>query len=71
LAGVLAFVGGNMIADYFLPHEAAHLIPTWAKLLIIAGLLGISIVASIAAKRREARRGEGREERGERREKNH
>jgi tellurite resistance protein TerC len=53
LAGVLAFVGGNMIADYFLASEGAHLIPTWAKLAVIAGLLGISILASIVTKRRD------------------
>jgi tellurite resistance protein TerC len=50
LAAVLAFVGANMIADYFLSHQGEHLIATWAKLLVIAGLLGISIVASIRGK---------------------
>jgi tellurite resistance protein TerC len=53
LAGVLAFVGGSMIADYFIPHEGSHLIPTWIKLLVIAVLLGVSIAASIVAKRKE------------------
>jgi tellurite resistance protein TerC len=50
LAAVLAFVGANMIADYFLPHEGPHLIATWAKLLVIAGLLGIAIAASVMAR---------------------
>jgi tellurite resistance protein TerC len=50
LAAVLAFVGANMIADYFLPHEGPHLIATWAKLLVIAGLLGFAVAASMMAK---------------------
>jgi len=53
LAAVLGFVGANMIADYLLPHDGTHLIPTWVKLLVIAGLLGLSIVASMATKRGE------------------
>ena len=50
LAAVLAFVGANMVADYFLSRPGEHLIATWAKLLVIAGLLGISIVASTRGK---------------------
>ncbi len=53
LAAVLAFVGANMIADYFLVSPGTHLMATWAKLLIVAGLLGLAIVASMMAKRRE------------------
>ncbi len=52
LAAVLAFVGGNMIADYFFASEGEHLVPTWLKLAIVAGLLGISILASLLARRR-------------------
>ena len=53
LAAVLAFVGANMIADYFIPHQGLHLIPTWAKLLVIAMLLAGSIIASIVVNRRK------------------
>ena len=61
LAAVLAFVGGNMIADYFIPHQSQHLIPTWVKLLVIAGLLGVSIVASIVATKNRGIRDQGLE----------
>jgi tellurite resistance protein TerC len=67
LSAVLGFVGINMAADYaaekiFAFHpENGHLIPTWAKLAIIAVLLGISIAASIFADRREGKMGAGRE----------
>ena len=53
LAAVLAFVGANMIADYCLANPGTHLIATWAKLSVIAGLLGLAIVASMMAKRGE------------------
>jgi tellurite resistance protein TerC len=60
LAGVLAFIGLNMIGDYvavafFAQPAGAHLIPTWAKLLAIALLLAISIVASIVGQNRQDR----------------
>ena len=52
LAAVLGFVGLSMIADYFfVPQPGGHLIPTWAKLLVIAAALGVSIAASIASNR--------------------
>jgi tellurite resistance protein TerC len=52
IAAVLAFVGANMIADYFLvKHSDGHMIPTWAKLLVIAAALAVSVVASLAARR--------------------
>jgi tellurite resistance protein TerC len=38
------------------PHTE-HLVPGWVNLLVIVTLLGISIVASIVAQRRETRRG--------------
>jgi tellurite resistance protein TerC len=48
LAAVLVFVGANMIADYFLAtQEGAHLVPTWAKLAVVALMLATSIVASM------------------------
>jgi tellurite resistance protein TerC len=52
LAAVLAFVGGGMIADYWFAGHGEHLIPTWAKLVVIAACLAISIVASILAKKK-------------------
>jgi tellurite resistance protein TerC len=62
LSAVLGFVGINMVAEYFaklyghIQHDE-HLIPTWAKLAVIAVLLGLSVAASIFADRRE--KGEG------------
>jgi tellurite resistance protein TerC len=53
LSGVLAFVGVNMIADYWLAPPGGHVVPTWAKLLVIAACLGISIATSIAGKRNQ------------------
>jgi tellurite resistance protein TerC len=53
LSAVLAFVGLSMIADYFFASPEGHLVPTWAKLAVIAALLAISILASLAAKREE------------------
>jgi tellurite resistance protein TerC len=47
LSAVLAFVGLNMIADYWFAPHGSHLAPIWAKLLVIAGLLAISILASL------------------------
>jgi tellurite resistance protein TerC len=51
LSAVLGFVGLNMIADWWFQPLEGHLIPTWAKLLIIAGLLGVSIIFSIVLKK--------------------
>jgi tellurite resistance protein TerC len=57
LAGILAFVGLNMVLDYFLAEKpGAHVIPTWAKLAVIAFLLGVSIAASIVSQKREAKK---------------
>jgi tellurite resistance protein TerC len=55
LAAVLVFVGGKMIAEYWFEITAFRDAP-WISLLVIVGLLGISILASIAAKTREDRR---------------
>jgi tellurite resistance protein TerC len=49
LSAVLGFVGANMIADWWFQPEVGHCIPTWTKLLIIATLLGISMVVSVFA----------------------
>jgi tellurite resistance protein TerC len=59
LSGVLAFVGFKMVADYWVPRllemEEFHLMPGWASMLVIFGILGVAIVASIIAERREKR----------------
>ena len=44
LSAVLAFVGLNMTADYFWAEPDGHLMPTWAKLLVIAALLAVSML---------------------------
>jgi tellurite resistance protein TerC len=58
LSAVLAFVGGNMVADYLAARywnfDGEHLIPTWAKLAVIAMLLAVAIGASLLAERRES-----------------
>lgn len=51
LAAVLGFVGIKMLGEHWLGPA----LPVWASLLVIAVLLGISIAASIVARRREER----------------
>jgi tellurite resistance protein TerC len=53
LAAVLAFVGGGMVADYWFAEPDQHLMPVWTKLLVIAACLGISIVVSLLARKKE------------------
>lgn len=60
LSAVLIFVGGKMIAEYWAPKllnldPNIHLLPSWASLVVVLSLLGISIAASIVAARRESR----------------
>ena len=50
LAAVLGFVGAKMMADFFIPHETGHLVPTWVSLTVIVGLVAISILASVLLK---------------------
>jgi tellurite resistance protein TerC len=69
LAAVLGFVGLKMIADYLVHTDTfgtwtgielerdAHLVPGWVNLIVIVSLLGISIIASIVAQKREERLG--------------
>ena len=58
LAAVLAFVGLKMVAEGWLPHKpGSELLPAWASLAVIAGLLGAAIMASLAV---EKKRGEER-----------
>lgn len=63
LSAVLAFIGLKMIAEYaakvWMNRKDLDLIPSWVSLLVVAGLLAISMVASMVATRREQRRGEG------------
>lgn len=42
LSLVLIFVGGKMLAAHY------YKIPTWVALMVVAGLLGISVLASVA-----------------------
>ncbi|MBN1911014.1 MAG: TerC/Alx family metal homeostasis membrane protein [Pirellulales bacterium] len=56
LAAVLGFVGLKMIGQYvvILRHgEKSHFIPTWVSLTVIAGLLAISMLASVLFARHE------------------
>jgi len=47
LSGVLMFIGAKMIAEFFTPH----IVPSWLSLVVIAVLIGTSIVASLLAQR--------------------
>ena len=62
LSAVLVFIGAKMIGEYVFKRlsgeEELRAVPSWVSLLVVAGLLGISIVASVAAKRREERNDE-------------
>jgi len=49
LAAVLAFVGVKMVSENWLLHETGELMPIWASLAVIAGLLAASIAASLLA----------------------
>jgi len=61
LSAVLGFIGMKMVLEWLvvflnLLPPGAHLIPVWASLVVVVVLLGISIVASILADRRDAAR---------------
>jgi tellurite resistance protein TerC len=45
LAVVLIFIGAKMVGEYF------YAIPTWVSLLVVAGILGVTIAASLLNKR--------------------
>ena len=55
LAAILAFVGLKMLAEYWMERQGMEPLPTWVSLVVISVLLGISIMASIFASRRELR----------------
>jgi tellurite resistance protein TerC len=50
LSAILAFIGGAMIAEYYLPQQIEHYLSTPIKLAVIAVILVISIFASILAR---------------------
>jgi tellurite resistance protein TerC len=64
LAAILAFVGLKMLGEYWMERQGIEPLDPWISLVVVAVLLGISIVASIMAKRREER-GERREKEGD------
>jgi tellurite resistance protein TerC len=54
LAAILVFVGLKMNAETFWPHpEGSELVPVWASLATIGGLLAASIAASLLVGKRE------------------
>jgi tellurite resistance protein TerC len=53
LSGILGFIGVMMIADFCFAPPQGHVLPTPVKLAVIAVVLAVSIVFSIAASRRE------------------
>ncbi|MHB1037092.1 MAG: TerC family protein [Pirellulales bacterium] len=54
LSAVLAFVGVKMIAEFVAKqwYDREGVVPPWASLLVVLSLLGISILASVAVKRK-------------------
>jgi tellurite resistance protein TerC len=58
LAGVLGFIGLKMIVTHFVPGLG---LPIWGTLLVIAVLLGVSILASVVVARKEERKAKNRE----------
>ncbi len=60
LAAVLGFVGVKMIVEWWHEHEGGegHVISPWQSLAVIAGLLAVSIIASVIISARAQRTGE-------------
>jgi tellurite resistance protein TerC len=56
LSAVLVFIGGKMVAEYLVPHEGQHLMPPWLSLVVVVGVIGASIVASLMAGRKREER---------------
>jgi tellurite resistance protein TerC len=67
LSAILVFVGFKMLAEYAVHssdkiadllgvEHGSHLIPPWASLVVVIGLLAVSIVASLVAKAIDDRR---------------
>ena len=57
LSAVLVFIGLKMIAEYAAERwfDREHLIPHWVSLLVVAGLLMLSVVVSLAVTRHRRR----------------
>ncbi len=55
LAAILAMVGAKMLVGFWLARQGMAPIPTWVSLAAVAVLLAVSILASIAANRRDER----------------
>jgi tellurite resistance protein TerC len=53
LAAILGFIGLKMVVEYWGPRYGLPTMPSWVSLLIVGTLLGVSIVASLVAERRE------------------
>jgi len=53
LAAILTFVGVKMLAEFVMERQGVEPLPTWVSLVVVASLLAISIVASIAANMKE------------------
>jgi tellurite resistance protein TerC len=56
LAAVLSLVGLKMLASFWLKRQGMEETPTWYSLIAVVALLAISILASILANRRDAKR---------------
>jgi len=54
LAAILAFVGLKMLGEYWMELQGMELLPPWVSLVVVVALLAVSIVASIAVKRKES-----------------
>jgi tellurite resistance protein TerC len=52
LAAVLVFVGGKMLAEYWV-HDTNWELPHWASLLVVLGLIAVSIAASLMIKEKK------------------
>ena len=63
LSAILVFVGVKMVVEY-LAHqfwglkEGHHLVPPWASLMVVIGLLATSMVASVISRNRDLARDE-------------
>lgn len=57
LSAVLVFIGLKMVAAYVAEHygwiEGDQLIPPWASLIVVVGLIGISIAVSLAVGKKD------------------
>ena len=57
LSAILVFIGAKMVAEFVLPRVFPQLgdklIPPWVSLVVIAVLIGVSIVASLLARPKE------------------